>query len=409
MNMLHATHMKKVLLAFASIMLTNVMAFAQTAATTTVPPAAAKPSVYQSPVFYALALVAILLLIFIIQLGGVVSAVAKNYTKGDKSMWDKMKMIIVLICASVLSGSDALAQTPATTPAAAPVAPQNNNLLDFLHHGFGLNAINALVVIILVELFVVLYLVRMIRLFTHQEKELAPLTERQPSASVFWDKFNKSVAVEQEAAVLTDHDYDGIRELDNSLPPWWKYGFYFTIVWGFAYYIYFHASNGPSSAQEYKTQMDEGAAMVAEYRAKAKNLVDETNVVLMTEASDLAAGKSIFTQYCAVCHRPDAGGQVGPNLTDDNWLHGGDIKDLFKTIKLGVQGKGMKSWQQELSPMMMAQVASYVKSLRGTKPENPKAPEGPIWMPPTEKLDSTTIVTTDTLVTPIDSITVAGI
>lgn len=372
----------------------NMLTYAQSAA----PAASAEPvkeSVYTSPIFYALASVAILLLIFIRQLGSVLQTVAKSYSKGDGSGWDKMKSLVILLGLSVVS-QGAFAQAAPTT-----AQPEATPVLDFLHDGFGYNAINALVVIILVELFAIFYLVRMIRLFMIKEKELAPPEEKVASTSVFWDKFNASVAVESEQAVMTDHEYDGIRELDNALPPWWKYGFYFTIVWAAVYLAYYHISNGPSSEQEYKAQVDDGLRQVEEYRAKAKNLVDETNVTVLADAGDLASGKAIFIQYCAVCHSNDGGGIVGPNLTDKNWIHGGDIKDIFKTVKYGIQGKGMKSWQQELSPVMMAQVSSFVKSLQGTTPAAPKAPEGPVWV---EVVAATATADSTAVAMPSDSV-----
>jgi cytochrome c oxidase cbb3-type subunit 3 len=185
------------------------------------------------------------------------------------------------------------------------------------------------------------------------------------------------VAIEKEAAVLTDHDYDGIRELDNALPPWWKYGFYLTIVWAVIYMVYYHVSEaGPLMEEEYQIELAEGRRAVEEYRARAQNLVDESNVAVLTDDGALAQGGKLFGQYCAVCHAADGGGIVGPNLTDVYWLHGGDIKSLFTVVKYGVQGKGMKSWQQELSPAMMAQVTSYILSMQGTTPAKPKDPEG---------------------------------
>lgn len=391
----------RIIAAFLALIAGPVGAMAQAAATTAAPAAEpVKQSVYTSPVFYALALVALVLLIFIIQLGKVVSAVAKGYQKGDGSVWDKMKMVVVLVTASMLFSQGASAQ--AADAAVAPV-PESAPVLDFLHQGFGYNAINALVVVILLELFVVVYLVRMIRLFVVKESELAPLKENAATTSVFWDKFNASVSVEKESVVLTDHEYDGIRELDNALPPWWKYGFYFTIVWSVVYLGYYHISNGPSSDQEYKTQMEQGAAQVAAYQAKAKDLVTEKTVTIMTEASDIDAGKAAFVQFCAVCHGQDGGGIVGPNLTDKFWIHGGDIKDLFTTIKYGVQGKGMKSWQQELSPKMIAQVSSYILTLQGTTPASPKAPEGTEFIPGggTASPADTTATAVDTVAAPV--------
>ena len=180
---------------------------------------------------------------------------------------------------------------------------------------------------------------------------------------------------------MTDHDYDGIRELDNALPPWWKYGFYFTIVWGIVYLIYFHMSSGPSSAQEYQNQMADAQRQIEEYRKNAKNLVDETNVVLLTDASELQSGAAIFQANCVSCHGASAEGKIGPNLTDQYWKHGGDIKDLFKTVKLGVSGTGMKSWKSDLSASQIAQVTSYILSLQGTNPANAKAPEGDLYVP----------------------------
>lgn len=337
--------------------------------------AAPKATPYTSPIFYALCFVAILLLIFIMQLSKVLTTVARNYKRGDKSLWDKTMTILVLIAASMATTAPLSAAVPAT---AATAQPAPTPLLDFLHQGFGSNAINALASIIFFELLVVVYLLRLVRMFTMKEQEFESALIEIPATitSPLWDKLNASIAIAEESAIMTDHEYDGIRELDNSLPPWWKYGFYLTIVWAFGYMLYYHISSGPSSAQEYKSQMTQAANDLAEYRKMAKNRVDESNVAVLKEGSDLKAGSSIFIQYCAVCHAADGGGIVGPNLTDNYWIHGNDIKNIFTTIKYGVQGKGMKSWQQELSPVMMAQVSSYITTLQGTSPASPKAPEG---------------------------------
>jgi cytochrome c oxidase cbb3-type subunit 3 len=341
--------------------------------------AAPKPSPYTSPIFYALCFVAIILLIFILQLSKVLTTVASNYKRGDRSMWDKIGVIVLTIALSFLNPENMLAVAP-TASTNAPVASEAEPtpMLDFLHEGFGTNAINALAAIIFFELIVVVYLMRLVRMFTTKEQEFESALESKPehATSRLWDKLNASVSISEEKAIMTDHEYDGIRELDNSLPPWWKYGFYLTIVWAFGYMLYYHTSSGTSSEQEYKAQMKQAEIDIALYRKNARNLVDETNVVLLTQASDVNSGKAIFGQYCAVCHAADGGGIVGPNLTDNHWLHGNDIKNIFGTIKYGVQGKGMKSWQQELSPVMMAQVASFIKTLEGTTPASPKTPEG---------------------------------
>jgi cytochrome c oxidase cbb3-type subunit 3 len=347
-------------------------------AAATVAEEAAPYSPYQDPVFYGLLLVVVVLLIFILQLQRVFAGVAKSYAKNKSN--SIFPMIISLIT---------LTQLPNMASAA-------NEQAQFLHDGFGSNAINALMFIILVEIAVVLYYVRLIRLFFSKEEPIAAgatVAEAKVVPS-FWDKFNASVELEKEAAILTDHDYDGIQELDNSLPPWWKYGFYFTIIWAVFYLGYFHVTkSGPLSDGEYKNQMAEAEIQMAEYRKKAANLVDETTVVLLTDAGELAKGKATFEAQCVTCHGASGEGKVGPNLTDKYWKHGGDIKDLFKTVKLGVSGTGMKSWKSDLSPMAIAQVTSYILTLQGTNPAGAKAPEGDLYEPKAATAATDTTVT----------------
>jgi cytochrome c oxidase cbb3-type subunit 3 len=197
----------------------------------------------------------------------------------------------------------------------------------------------------------------------------------------WWDKFNKLRPVSQEAELDLGHDYDGIRELNNRLPPWWLYGFYLTIVVAVIYLWRFHVSHtGPSSIEEYETAIAKADLEVSEYLKKKGDNVDENTVTYLTSATDIDAGKALFANpaNCVVCHREDGGGNVGPNLTDDYWVNGGSIKDIFKTIKYGTN-KGMRSWQDDFSAKQMAQIASYVKSLHGTNPPNPKEPAGQLY------------------------------
>ena len=225
----------------------------------------------------------------------------------------------------------------------------------------------------------------------------APEEQKAKSArkSWFWDNFNAAASLEKEKDVLLDHNYDGIQELDNSLPPWWKYGFYITIVAAAIYFFRYQiAHTGPNPEEEYATEMAQGEADKEAYLEKAGNSVDENTVTLLTDEASKSAGKEIFAKNCTPCHLADGGGIVGPNLTDDYWLHGGSLKDIFKTIKYGYQEKGMKSWKDDFSPIQIQQVACYVKSLRGTKPANPKAPQGDLYIEatPTARVatDSTT-------------------
>lgn len=340
-------------------------------------------SPYQDPVFYALAAVVIILLVFILQLQRVFSSVARGYSKGKIGNHSNKLPTIILILGMAGMPDQILAADGEPT---------------FLKHAFGSNAINALFFLILVELTVVLYYVRLIRLFTEKPFEDKPYVETVRTRPSFWDRFNKSVTIEKEATIMTDHEYDGIRELDNALPPWWKYGFYLTIVWSVVYLGHYHiAKSGPSSLEEYAMQIEAGERSVAEYIARMGNLVDETNVRLLTDASELAKGKEIFTNLCASCHGQFGEGQIGPNMTDTYWKHGGGISDLFKVVKYGVRGTGMKSWKDELSPSQMAAVSSYILTLQGTNPPNAKAPEGQLYKPVPDASQDEDSATADTL------------
>ncbi len=195
-----------------------------------------------------------------------------------------------------------------------------------------------------------------------------------------YKKLLGSKPIEEEGEIILDHNYDGIKELDNKLPPWWVYLFYATILFGVVYLARFHVFNDYDQAQEYEMEVAAAQAAIEEYRKTAKDLVDVNTVTLLTDASDINAGRVIFETNCVVCHMADGGGGIGPNLADEYWIQGGGIKNVFRTISEGGRdGKGMIAWKQTLKPAEMAQVASYVLSFQGTTPANPKAPEGEIW------------------------------
>lgn len=186
--------------------------------------------------------------------------------------------------------------------------------------------------------------------------------------------------IEHEKDILLNHDYDGIQELDNDLPPWWVWLYYLTIFFAVAYIVRFYVMDGPSQAKEYEIEMAEAKLEVEEYLKNTPDLVSLDNVELLTDASSLEAGNKIFQANCAACHTADGGGLIGPNLTDEYWILGGGIKNIYKTISNGGRpGKGMISWSSTIRPTQMQQVASYVISLQGTAPNNPKAPEGDKW------------------------------
>ena len=212
------------------------------------------------------------------------------------------------------------------------------------------------------------------------------LAEKEKSFKFTWLKETYQnllgqTPIEDEAEIILDHNYDGIKELDNNLPPWWIYGFYASIVFAAVYLLRYHVFSGPTQIDELETELADARIAIETYKKTAKNLVDINTVTQLTEAADLSAGKTIFETNCVACHMADGGGGIGPNLTDPNWILGGDIKSIFKTVSEGGRsGKGMIAWKQQLKPLEMAQVSSYVLTFEGTTPANPKAPEGDVWV-----------------------------
>lgn len=213
-----------------------------------------------------------------------------------------------------------------------------------------------------------------------------------------------SKPVEEEHEIILDHNYDGIKELDNKLPPWWVYSFYATILFAVIYLAKYHIFQGETQEQEYVAKIAQAELEVAEYKKTAKNLVDINTVVMLTEEGDLNAGKAIFATNCVACHKADGGGGIGPNLTDPNWILGGGIKNVFNTISEGGRaGKGMIPWKTELKPIEMAQVASYVLTLEGTTPAEPKKAEGDIWVDPDKQAQISTDETAQSVTDSIPS------
>jgi cytochrome c oxidase cbb3-type subunit 3 len=217
-----------------------------------------------------------------------------------------------------------------------------------------------------------------------QKQKLAEEDALEITDSAWYKKvksfFNRSTPVEEEGTILLDHDYDGIKELDNVLPPWWVNLFYVCIVFAVIYLIRFHILDGKGQEAEFETEMAEAKIAVEEYKKTAKDLIDANSVTQLTDPADIAKGQDIFQSNCVACHRPDAGGAIGPNLTDEYWLLGGGIKNVFHTITEGGRdGKGMVAWKGTLKPSEIQLVASYVLSLKGSNPKEPKEPQGEIW------------------------------
>lgn len=174
-----------------------------------------------------------------------------------------------------------------------------------------------------------------------------------------------------------DHSYDGIQEYDNPMPRWWVISFWATIIFSALYLINVPGiGNGKGRVADYNAEMARAAELRAKQEPAGGAPGAEVLAALATDEKALADGKQTFATYCAACHRGDGGGQIGPNLTDDSWIHGGTLPEIRSTINTGVLVKGMPEWGKVLKPDQVSAVAAYVKSLGGTNPPNPKAPEG---------------------------------
>lgn len=321
------------------------------------------------------------LMITAVVLVGVIWLLSQVMITLSKSVLKKRKEEGSIKALTILIGSSLLASVANAQDSYIVTGLKN----DGNYGGMSFMGFYALIAVIAIELVVIVYFSIMIRrlfrdLSGEADKALARADE--PSKWLKWwnelDKkwMTKAVPVEKEADILLDHDYDGIKELDNALPPWWKYGFYITVVVGIIYLFHFHVwGTGKNPDQEYAEQMAEGQRLEEQYKARTKDIVDENNLT-MADADGIAAGKALYTQSCVACHAPDGGGGIGPNLTDNYWIHGGKLSEIYKTIKIGYPEKGMQSWQSMYSPVQMRNLASFVQSLKGAKTANPKEPQG---------------------------------
>ena len=343
------------------------------------------PSSLSNPFVLLLAIVIVLLAIIIGVLAKLVISAALLKLKKEKDEEKKNTLsgfttffTILLIFVSTNLFSQEKAVSDSTTPIADKVF--NTGLA-----GVSETAYYLLGSVVVLEVLILAALILMLKAFLASEKKaIATETEKVVVAKPkydWWEKVNSFKPIHQEADIDLGHDYDGIRELDNRLPPWWLYGFYCCILFACIYLYRYHVSHSaPLSKQEYEIAVAKAEVEKAAYLEHAAANVDENTVKLVTDQAQLDEAKKTFTTICAACHMATGAGNVGPNLTDDYWLHGGSLKDVFKTIKYGWPDKGMKSWKDDYSPMQIAALASYVKSLHGTNPPNPKVPQGTLYV-----------------------------
>jgi cytochrome c oxidase cbb3-type subunit 3 len=271
--------------------------------------------------------------------------------------------------------------------AAVPATSDRSEVLDLAYNNIlVVIAVLVLIGVILAGLNLIWALIEMqkIKLIDQYGPEVmdkAGWSNKSSLWGTIYDKLSGLKPLDQEKDVELDHEYDGIRELDNSLPPWWLYLFYITIIWGVGYVIYYHVGNwGPNQEQEYVSAMEVAEEQKAAFLATQADLVDEKSVTLLTDEASLAEGKEVYLANCVACHgAAGEGNAVGPNLTDKYWIHGGSVQSVFSTIKYGVVQKGMQAWQAQLRPQVMQKVASYILSLQGSNPPNAKDPQGDLF------------------------------
>lgn len=301
----------------------------------------------------------------------------------SRQVLDKKKsgqLLSALLIVALMGASQvASAQTPAATAEAVKVLPN--------YGGLSANTFYLFVVVIIMEVFAIFYLAFHInRMYALLMPKKAGEAAKASRLSEWWNNldkkiFTRAIPVEKEADVMLDHDYDGIRELDNALPPWWKYGFYVTIVVAFVYLLNFHVLGvGKNPTQEYAAEMERAKIQKELYDSQNKDKIDENNVP-MADATGINRAKEIFNSpaMCWTCHGKLGEGGAGPNLTDDYWIHKGSLNDIYQSIKHGYPDKGMQGWDKTFTPKEISYLASYIKSLRGTNPPNAQPPKGELW------------------------------
>jgi cytochrome c oxidase cbb3-type subunit 3 len=193
-------------------------------------------------------------------------------------------------------------------------------------------------------------------------------------------KINQEMKMSQTEDNLLEHNYDGILEYDNPLPKWWVWLFILTVIWGIGYFFYYNiAEIGPSQHEEYLAEFNTGSE-------DAMRLIQQMNekwaaiaYVPITDDDALEQGKAIYVKNCVSCHGANGEGGIGPNMTDNYYIHGGGIENTMNLIINGVPEKGMISWKPLLTPEEVQLVASYILTLKGTQPANAKAPQGELW------------------------------
>jgi cytochrome c oxidase cbb3-type subunit III len=315
---------------------------------------------------WLLVLTAILIVVILVLSGSIIMFVKSDYFKQKVAEKSTGALLSIILVAGIF------------------LNPNTTFALDFVRAGEGEKDspwllvetmdLYGLLVINIILMVVVLYLRHLFNQMVAMTKKESEVVVEAPIVNI--EKINAiltdAVPIEEEHKILMDHEYDGIQELDNNLPPWWVWGFFATIIFSVIYIFNYHIL-GTSDLQikAYDKEMAQAKKDIDKYLSEMAMNVDETNATLMTSASDLSAGKALFDANCTVCHKAKGEGDVGPNLTDKHWIYGYDVKDVFKTIKKGTPN-GMPEHASKFNPIQIQQVSSFVLSLKETPGKEPQ-------------------------------------
>lgn len=337
------------------------------------------PNTLNNPLALTLVIIMVMLALAIALLANVVNNATAMFREKLKKQREEASasvsgIVVTLLAALIFAGPlAAVAQD-----AAHAVRQSINGLAPFVFY--------LLIGVIAVEIFILIALVYQLRFLIGVEpvrvfkpKAVAEIVKPQKD---WWWKLNKSHDIKMEAQIDLNKDYDGITELDNKLPPWWTVAFALTILFSVGYIYRYHiGKTAPLQHEELQIAIAKGEAIRAAYMANNANNVDE-NTVVMLDAAGIAGGKALFDANCVACHGAVGQGNegLGPNLTDEYWIHGGSLSDIFRVIKYGAADMGMRSWKDDFSPVKIAQLTSYIRSLRGTNPPGAKAPQGELYI-----------------------------
>lgn len=261
----------------------------------------------------------------------------------------------------------------AATPIVIPKASMSTNDIMMMM------VIGMLIIVMLVVAFVLFKISFVLQkmISTNANTVVDTEFEKAMDERTIWQKLAGLRPMKYEQTMMMEHAYDGILEIDNPIPAWFMTLFYGSIIISVLYMFVYHVvGDGHIMTTEYNEQLVEGESIKQAYMKKFASSINENNVTLLKDENSVKEGKKMFAQNCVACHAADGGGGVGPNLTDEFWLHGGSIKSVYHTISQGVAEKGMIAWKKSLNPIQIQQVASYIISLKATKPAKPKEPQG---------------------------------